>query len=155
MVDALEVRLRKLEDEREIVRTLQMYGHALDYGFEDEFVDCWLQDGVLVWPAPHPQYVGHEALRTIFRKHTHAPAPFHKHVVVDPMITLEGDRATVDSMFLRLDDYEDGPQVSSYGRYRDEMRRCPDGRWRFMTRMTEREANREARVPTFTAEIGA
>lgn len=140
--------IRVLLDERAILRTLYTYGHAIDYGFEDEFVDCWVPDGVLYWPDPHPPYVGHDALREVFRRHTHAPEVFHKHMIVEPRIDVDGDSATVDTMFARLDHYPEGPEVSSYGRYRDRLVRCDDGRWRFVERRTERESTRPNRIPS-------
>jgi hypothetical protein len=150
----LEERLRRLEDERSILDRLHAYGHSIDYGNEDEFVDCWTPDGVLKWPQPHQPYLGHDQIRAVFRAHTHAPEMFHKHVVVDVRISLDGDAATSDSYFMRLDDYEPGPQISSFGRYRDRLVRCPDGAWRFQERVAEREARHPLRPssnPAFQA----
>jgi ketosteroid isomerase-like protein len=138
---SLEERLIRLEDERAILRTLYSYGHGIDYDLEDEFLDCWTQDAVLHWPDRTP-IAGHQALAEAFRAHTHAPRAFHKHVIVEPRIEIDGDRATVDCYFARLDDYADGPAIRSFGRYRDVLVRCTDGRWRFTERHTEREARR-------------
>ena len=143
----LEQRLRLLEDEREILRTLHSYGHSIDYGYEDEFVDNWVADGVLVWPGTGP-IRGAAELRTVFRAHTHAPAAWHKHVMVEPRIMITGETATADCMFARLDPYEEGPAIRSFGRYRDRLTRCPDGRWRFIERIAEVEARRPGTVPT-------
>jgi ketosteroid isomerase-like protein len=141
-VDALEARLRLLEDERAILRTLYAYGHAIDYGYEDEFADCWTEDAVLYWPWREP-LAGRAAILEAFRAHTHAPERFHKHLLVEPRVRVEGDRATVESMYARLDAYEDGPKLRSFGRYLDVLVRCPDGRWRF----EERRAENEAKLP--------
>ena len=40
----------------------------------------------------------------------------------------------------------DGPAIKSFGRYRDVLVRCPDGRWRIKERRNEREAGRPAAV---------
>lgn len=77
---------------------------------------------------------GREAIRDAFRGHTHAPDMFHKHLLFQPLIRLDGDRATVESGFARLDEGEDGPIVRSFGRYADVLVRCDDGRWRFAER---------------------
>ena len=45
-------------------------------------------------------------------------------------------------MFARLDRYTSGPGIRSFGRYRDVLARCADGRWRFKERIAEREASR-------------
>ena len=47
---SMEERLRLLEDERAILETLYAYGHGLDYGLEDDFMVCWTEDAVLLWP---------------------------------------------------------------------------------------------------------
>ncbi len=141
MIAGIEDRLRLLEDERDIQRTLYTYGHALDYGYEAEFVDCWTEDAELFWPASGI-IKGRAAIQAAFRRHTHAPAAVHKHLVIDPFIKIEGDRARVDSMFARLDPYDDVPEIRAFGRYRDVLVRCADGRWRFVERLAELEAKR-------------
>ena len=148
--EALAERLRRLEDEQSIRETLYSYGHALDYGYEDEFVECWTPTAVLVWqPTPERdvgfverRLVGRDAITEAFRGHTHAPEMFHKHLLFQPQIRLTGDTATVESGFARLDEGAGGPVLRSFGRYRDELVRCDDGRWRF----TLREAFIESRV---------
>ena len=145
MTSGIEDRLRRLEDEQDILRTLYAYGHSIDYGLEPDWLDCWCEDGVLHWPNRQP-IKGHTALLVAFRNHTHAPQAFHKHIIVEPRIRFEGgahaDRATVDTYFARLDRYETGPATRSMGRYRDKLERCADGRWRFRERIAEREASR-------------
>jgi hypothetical protein len=63
-------------------------------------------------------------------------------VVVDPKINVEGDRASAMSYFMRVDQGDDHPWVHSMGRYLDQFRRCPDGRWRFLERRAESEGRR-------------
>ena len=72
----------------------------------------------------------------------HAPAMYHKHLLIEPLISIQGDTATVHSMFSRLDRYPEGPGIRALGRYRDTLVRCPDGRWRFTERLPEIEAVR-------------
>jgi len=143
MSASVEDRLRRLEDERDIMETLYLYGHSLDYGLADEWLNCWTEDAVLQWPH-RPPIVGHEALQQAYDAHTHAPDRFHKHVVVDPIIRIDGDRATVDSYFTRLDRYMEGPELRSFGRYRDKLVRGQDGHWRIQERLTERQSRRNA-----------
>ena len=38
-------RLDVLENERAILDTLYQYGHSLDYGLEEQYVDCFTSDG--------------------------------------------------------------------------------------------------------------
>src|SRR5688572_21180029 len=137
----IEERLRRLEDKEAILETLHTYGHAIDYGYEDEFVDCWVADGVLDWPRRPAPFKGHEAIRGAFRAHTHAPNAYHKHFMVEPRIRIDGDRAEVQSLYARLDRFGGVPQVRGFGRYLDTMVRCPDGLWRFTYRKAESEAS--------------
>src|SRR5437899_956515 len=98
---ALEARLQVLEDERAILQTLHQYGHAMDYGPDADFVDCFTPDGV--WDvrmrrsATGFQVRGAAELEVSLAAQTEvrAPALFAKHIVVDPRITVAGDEATV------------------------------------------------------------
>lgn len=152
----LERRLRLLEDRQAILETLHRYGQALDYGLEEEFLDCFTADAswdtepmrdvvrdeqlrVGRLPAGH---VGRDELRGFVQRHTNAPGHWHKHLVVDPLIELDGDTAHVTSYFLRIDADRDssGAHIRASGRYRDELVRCEDGRWRIAARKAETEA---------------
>jgi ketosteroid isomerase-like protein len=147
MKPGIEERLRLLEDERDIQRTLYTYGHAIDYGYEEDFVDCWTEDAELTWYKDKGPITGHAALRAAFRAHTHAPATYHKHLLIEPLIRIDGDRAEVDSMFARLDPYDGIPKIRAFGRYRDVLVRCPDGRWRLKERIAEIEGWRQGGQP--------
>jgi ketosteroid isomerase-like protein len=139
----LEGRVALLEDERAILRLLHSYGHYLDYGLADAWVDCFTEDGVFEVQRATPPgglYRGRDELRGFVAAHTHAPDKWHKHVVVDPIITVHGDSAEVESYFMRLDRIDDLPQVRTFGRYRDSVRRTAEGRWRLAHRVVEVEA---------------
>jgi ketosteroid isomerase-like protein len=141
MAGSLEARLQRLEDEREILDTLYKYGHSIDYGIREQWIDCWTEDAVLHWP--HATFTGHEEIGHAFDTHSHAPEAYHKHFLVEPRIRVDGDRATADSYFTRLNDSPSGPVVRSFGRYRDVLVRCDDGRWR----INERQLDRESLIP--------
>ena len=142
----IQTRLSRLEDERAVLATLNRYGHSIDYGLEQDWVDCFTEDGVFDVQhhragPPGARHEGREALAAFVGQHTRAPAKYHKHVVVEPVIALAGDGATVVSYYCRLDVAPNGePYVRSFGRYRDTMVRCPDGRWRFKERIADGEA---------------
>jgi 3-phenylpropionate/cinnamic acid dioxygenase small subunit len=42
----LEARIALLEDEQAILKNLYRYGHSIDYGDEEAWVDCFTEDGV-------------------------------------------------------------------------------------------------------------
>ncbi|MCU1413578.1 MAG: hypothetical protein JWN80_918 [Microbacteriaceae bacterium] len=132
-----------LEDERAILRLLHSYGHYLDYGLVDAWVDCFTEEGVFEVQRATPPgglYRGRDELRSFVAAHSHAPDKWHKHVVVDPIIAARGNSAEVESYFMRLDRIDDLPQVRTFGRYRDSVRRTADGRWRLAHRVVEVEA---------------
>ena len=132
----LERRLQLLEDKEAILQVLYTYAHALDYDYADEWDDLWTDDAVLHWGSSD---LRGEAIRDAFARHPHAPTTHWKHFMVEPRIVVDGDRATVDSYFARLTLEDAGPTLASFGRYRDVLRRCEDGRWRFHTRIAESE----------------
>ena len=150
---SIEERLRRLEDERDVLHTLYQYAHTLDYGPEDEFLDCftddavWAQAGRYARPETARRFEGRHGLILFFRHHTHAPDVYHKHLLVEPRIVLDGDDARVESYYIRIDEHPDGVYVRSFGRYRDRVVRCPDGKWRIRERQTESEGRTRKDFP--------
>jgi ketosteroid isomerase-like protein len=107
-MDDLHDRLARIEDERAIVAILYRYGDALDHGDRDEFLDCFTPDAqylvhMRMGSSDGLAFEGHEQLREYFDRHTHAPAAFHKHVTVNPLVTVNGAAADAQSYFLRVD----------------------------------------------------
>ena len=153
-LDELIRRLAALEAERGVLTTLYQYGHALDYGAEADWVDCFaaaahyeLRDRAAGTADSVRSYDGRDELAAFAAGHTRAPERFHKHLVADPLISVDGDRATASSYFLRLDEVGGERVVYAFGRYHDELVRCPDGRWRFAVRIAEIESRRARRAP--------
>jgi len=144
-MDDLRDQLARLQDEREIVATLYRYGDALDHGDRGEFLDCFTPDAEYVVAMRIESsngfgYAGHEQLGVYFDGHTHAPAAFHKHVTVNPLVTVEGATADARSYFLRVDSPAAGPAVVlAAGRYIDRFQRGADGCWRIQSRRCEVE----------------
>ncbi len=144
----LAARIARLEDERGLLTTLYRYGHTIDYGPDEEWVDLFTEDGV--WDSVPNEALGPEAkritargreeLRRFIATHTHAPVRWHKHFLAEPVVTIDGDVASVTSYFVRLDRYDRGIYMRGFGRYLDRLVRCDDGRWRFTERVIESEA---------------
>jgi hypothetical protein len=148
-MDRMEQRLRALEDEREVVRIVFRAAHELDYGndaavFADLFTETGgfhaSSKGPMAGPASSGHF-GHDALQQFFLHHQDRGTPGHftKHLLTNPNVVVDGDRATVDSYLVVLHENEDGPWLFAMGRHRDVLLRCPDGRWRFQDRHFERE----------------
>lgn len=136
----LQARLALLEHEREIVRTLHAYGHAIDYGDEDGWVDCFAEDGMFDVRGRIQHFVrGREELRRFIVRHTRAPDAWHKHFMVEPLVVLEDGFATCSSYFTVLRDLDGVPVVGVFGRYLDRLVPEADGRWRFTERVAEVE----------------
>jgi hypothetical protein len=142
----LAERVARLEDERAVVAILYAYGEALDYGDRKLFLDCFTTDaeymvGMRLSPEGGFSYRGHDELTVYFDGHTHAPAAYHKHVTVNPLVICDGATATATSYFLRVDAAPDsGPAiVLASGRYLDELVRDAGGRWLIRSRRCEVE----------------
>lgn len=125
--------------------TLYRYGHSIDYGLEEDWVDCFTEDGVFDvrhsgTESESHRYQGRVALAEFVSRHTRAPDRYHKHILVEPVVEISGDRASVRSYFTRLDAADDGtPFIRAFGRYIDELVREADGVWRFRERIAEVE----------------
>jgi hypothetical protein len=144
----LEARVTRLEHEREILRTLHAYAHAIDYGDDEGWVDCFTANGVFdVRGARQYLFCGHDELRHFIARHTRAPAAWHKHLMVEPLVKLDGDSATCSSYFTLLRDAGGVPAVGAFGRYKDQLVAESDGRWRFAERVAEVEVWRDDLPP--------
>jgi hypothetical protein len=147
---SVEARLRVIESEREILRTLYQYGHALDYGPESEFLDvftesaCWIGTGRA---SQGYRFEGRNGLVKLFRHHAHAPEIYLKHLLIEPRITVDETTASVASYFVRIDEHPDGPFIRVFGRYLDQLLECPDGRWRIEERICESESSMSRAFP--------
>jgi SnoaL-like domain len=141
----VDERLARLEDERAVLDTLYRYGHAIDAGRHDDWVDCFTEDGVWdVRPGPATGdgvrrlfLRGRDELAAFIPTHTHAPGAWHQHLLAEPQLALRGDRCDAESYFARIDGHPAGCYVRAFGRYVDTLVRCPDGRWRIAERIAE------------------
>lgn len=149
----LEARLELLEAERAITRTLHRYAHSIDYGDEEGWVDCFTEDGVFDVRSRHAHQLkrlitGRDELRAFIARHTRAPELWHKHLLIEPMIDVNGDEAMCVSYLAVVMEHEEIPVIRVFGRYRDRLVRGQDGRWRFRERIAEIESMR-ADLPPF------
>src|SRR5438067_10249652 len=130
--DQLERRVAALEDQAAIVDVLYRYGHAIDFGDQEMFADCFTEDAV--WEAHNAvngsvmRNAGRDELRRFVEGHTRPPELFHKHVIAEARVQVDGDAATAACYFILLLGAPGGvPEVMTFGRYVDTLRREPDG----------------------------
>jgi hypothetical protein len=138
----LEDRLARLEAEAAILRTLHRYGHAIDAGDEAAWVDLFSPDGEFQVRGPGVEYTisGRAELLRFIARHSRRPEAFHEHVVVQPVISVDGERATCVSRFFVIVMDGERPVVRTFGTYRDSLLRGADGVWRFVVRRPEIDA---------------
>jgi ketosteroid isomerase-like protein len=125
--------LRRLRlDDLEEIRTLQAsYCRLVDSGYEsapedaDAFAALFSEDGV--WAAGPEPVVGREAIR----QRASSSRRFRFHVVANPVVHVEGDRATGWWHVLVAVTGAEGAAWLA-GRYEDEFVRTADG-WRFVS----------------------
>ena len=145
-LDDLARRLRAVEDELSIARLLASCAHAIDYGDEAASLDGFTDDAT--WEGRHVAsgktfilHRGRTELEQFFRGHTRAPRLYHKHFVADVRADVRGDEASCSSyVVFVLSGPGSIPALGGFGRYFDELLRCPDGKWRIRSRLAEVEA---------------
>ena len=148
------------EDERGIRHTMDLYAHAMDYGEEEIWRDCFTDDALfLVSDAQKNleeiyRVKGGETLSAYIAAYPRPPAIFAKHICSQILIRVDGNSATSESFWLAVNSSggpESGkPNIMAFGRYKDTLVTCPDGRWRFSERICETEAANWPEPGTYT-----
>ncbi len=151
----ISARLNALEAERDITDTINRYSHAIDYGLDDDWLDCFTVDGSIevrstdrqVTPdgtgSPPPtregRYTGRQQLLGFIHAQSRPPDAWHKHVVSQTRIRLDAESATAISYLIRVDESAGRLRLYSMGRYIDTLVRSIDGRWRIAERIVDVE----------------
>lgn len=150
------------EIERAIRHTMDLYAHAMDYGEEEIWRDCFTDDALfLVCDAQKDfeqiyRVQGSETLSAYIAAYPRPPAIFAKHICTQVLVQVEGegDVATAESFWMAVNSSggpEGGqPNIMAFGRYKDRLVACPDGRWRFSERICETEAAHWPEPGTYT-----
>jgi uncharacterized protein (TIGR02246 family) len=138
--EALEVRLRRLEDVEEIRQLLQDYARCLDESDHVGYAQLFTEDGEL--NAKLGQAKGRDGIRALLDRRLgprEGPRKQAFHLVGNPTIEVDGERATSTVIWAYVTHDEDGfPLILQLGHYRDELAR-EDGRWRFRRRDISRD----------------
>jgi hypothetical protein len=131
-LEDLAVRIRKLEDIEAIRKLKGQYAAYCDSGYPpDEIAALFTEDAV--WDGGvFGRHEGREAIRAFFRRGS-TNIPFALHYMTNPLIEVDGDRATGRwHLFQACTFAEGGDQRPIWGgaRYHEEYLR-QDGVWRF------------------------
>ncbi len=160
--------LPRWEDERAIRHTLDLYAHAMDYGEEEVWRDCFTDDALFLVNDAQKGYEeiyrvqGRERLAAYIAAYPRPPAVFAKHLCTQVLVRVEGKSATAESFWVAINS-EGGsgggsegaescgkPNIMAFGRYKDRLVACPDGRWRFTERICETESANWPEAGTYT-----
>jgi ketosteroid isomerase-like protein len=143
-----EERIRRLEDLEAIRELFHTYADLLDRrdlaGYSRLFTDDAEWHGGRMRARGGPP-----AILAMLRERYHQDEPADdRHLVANPVIRIEGDRARATSRYAVIGRGLDGrPELRLIGEYVDDLRRGEDGRWRF--------AYRQARVDLAPDVTGA
>lgn len=118
-------------EEDAIRRMLVECSMLLDAGDWDGWAEHYDEDGVHAVPAASFEVRGRGAIRR-WMAATYRWANTGRHIVTNPLITIDGDRAEAVSEVVFLVRGDDGPEVGLVGRYHDVLRKTD--RWRFERR---------------------
>jgi hypothetical protein len=133
-VNALETRVRQLEDHLAVLRLINSWGPAVDTGSSQEAAELWDEDGVLdsdlsrlEGPAAVLAMVESDGQQALISQGC-------AHVQSAPVITVDGDRATATAYSQVFLHTENGPDIWRVSANQWECRRTPDG-WRLTRRL--------------------
>jgi len=136
---SLEQRVERMEAESAIRRMLVEYGAYLDGRDYAAYAGLFAKDGV--WTGGFGSFTGPAAIEKMLADNLGAPAPgfINKssfHMMSNPLISIDGDRATVTSSYLFwTKSAANTPNPALAGRYVDEFVR-ENGAWKIARRTT-------------------
>jgi uncharacterized protein (TIGR02246 family) len=135
-MDALEARLRRVEDREAIQLLFMRYRQCLDEKDFSGYAGLFAEDGEFV--AAGGTAKGRQGIQELVDgmrgSLLTSTVGDDLHVVVNPEIEVDGDRATARSTWIYLVRGDEGePTLCKVGHYEDDLVR-EDGEWRFARR---------------------
>jgi hypothetical protein len=136
----VERRLRTLEAKEEIRNLLQEYRRTLDARDMRGYSALFAANGT--WSGASGEATGpegiYEMLTAALPDNPPWPGATLWHLITDPTIAVDGDRATAQSLWMHVRrDEADTPLLPTLGLYDDELI-VEDGAWRFLRRSVTR-----------------
>ncbi len=133
MGDDVAARLTRLEDLDAIRQLFVDYGFYLDHGDFEAYGRLFADDGEVLL-GPIGRATGPAAITELMTKTLSGRQGHSYHVICNPVIHLDGDRATTDVTWVVVTRTEAGtPELSMLGRHRDVVVR-QRGEWKFARR---------------------
>ena len=127
-----------VEEKDAIREVLAEYCFRLDDGRFDEMAALFTEDGT--WDTAFGKATGRQAIAELARSlrvRVAEPRPRAVHLVTNIVIVLDGERATVRSNWMVMQNSPGGPRIGSGGAYHDEMVK-EGGRWLLRYRKIDR-----------------
>ena len=127
-----------VEEKDAIREVLAEYCFRLDDSRFDEMAALFTEGGT--WDTAFGKATGRPAIAELARSlrlRVTEPRPRAVHLVTNIVIALEGERATVRSNWMVMQNGPEGPRIGSGGAYDDEMVK-EGGRWLFRYRKIDR-----------------
>jgi ketosteroid isomerase-like protein len=132
----IEQRLQALEDYHEIANLKAAYLNAADGGWDRESHDAELMASFFTEDAywhseSHDRADGRDGIIAKFATFR-AALPFAYHVITNPKITVDGDKADAEWHVTWIGTDASGSELWAAGIYKDKLARTPQG-WRFQS----------------------
>jgi hypothetical protein len=149
-LDDIRGRLRVLEAKEEIRNLLQEYRRTLDVRDLRAYSELFAANGT--WKGASGEATGPEAIYSMLTAALPDNPPWPGatlwHLITDPSINIDGERATAESLWMHARRGEgDTPLLPTLGLYEDEFI-VEDGHWRFLlrsvTRLVPQDPRKEA-----------
>jgi hypothetical protein len=144
-MDTLEQRIARLEARAGIAETSARYSHAIDSGDAEGWADTFMPEGVFDTRDREESQLrtiqGRAQLLDFAAHFSRRPERWHKHLMFAPILTFADETRVEQAAYQAvLVEHEQDGRVWEFGRYRDTLTRCDDGRWRFDRRISIVEA---------------
>ncbi|OJY65960.1 MAG: hypothetical protein BGP16_06005 [Sphingobium sp. 66-54] len=134
----VEARLQRVEDELAIRRVLVDYAASLDSRDYDAYAALFTSDGE--WTGGGGSHKGRAAIRAMLADVLGPAGAANRanfHLITNPRVTVDGDKARATSRYLFVMRGADGrPQPSLAGIYTDDLVRV-DGQWLIQRRVAD------------------
>jgi uncharacterized protein (TIGR02246 family) len=134
-IEELAARVRRLEDLEQIWRLFMDYRHHLDQRDFAAYASLFTDDGE--WLGGLGRAKGPAEIEALLERTLEVYADDStrtRHLVDNPVIDVDGDRATAESTWCYIErDEQDRPTLALVGSYRDVLVRTGAG-WKFLRR---------------------